>query len=170
MGPISVAVSNTPDGKFEYNGFIRNKDGTPFLRYVPFDPAVINDGGVILLYYWAQYPFENHTNFFMRNIFNRMQSEMFGIPMDRVKSEVGSVMGPIHVVLTDDMLTVCEEPKKMPRPEQKVPCGRSIHFLKARPCGNLRTDTTSFLPPCKITNYVMLPAITLTVILPLGAP
>lgn len=48
--PISVAVCDTPDGHYEYYGFVRNPDGSPMLKYVTFDPAVINDAGVIRLY------------------------------------------------------------------------------------------------------------------------
>lgn len=52
--PIGVAVCDTPAGKYQYYGFLKNPDGTPFLRYLPADPAVINDDGVIRLYYgWA---------------------------------------------------------------------------------------------------------------------
>lgn len=52
--PIGVAVCDTPAGKYEYLGFVRNPDGSPYLRYLPGDPAVINDGGVIRLYHgWA---------------------------------------------------------------------------------------------------------------------
>lgn len=52
--PIGVAVCDTPAGKYQYLGFLRNPDGSPFLRYLPADPAVINDNGVIRLYYgWA---------------------------------------------------------------------------------------------------------------------
>ena len=49
--PISVAVCDTPDGKYEYYGYVRNKDGTPFLEHLCFDPAVINDDGDIHIYF-----------------------------------------------------------------------------------------------------------------------
>lgn len=42
-GPISVAASNTPAGKYEYLGFVQNPDGTPFREKITFDPGVIND-------------------------------------------------------------------------------------------------------------------------------
>ena len=52
--PIHVAVCDTPDGKYEYYGEVRNPDGTPFMRKITFDPAVLNDGGKIRLYYgWS---------------------------------------------------------------------------------------------------------------------
>lgn len=46
-GPISVAVSDSPAGKYEYLGDVRNTDGTPFRSLITFDPGVINDDGVI---------------------------------------------------------------------------------------------------------------------------
>ncbi len=39
---ISVAVCDTPTGKYEYLGTLRNPDGSRFQRYLPGDPAVIN--------------------------------------------------------------------------------------------------------------------------------
>lgn len=54
-GPISVAVCDTPAGKYEYLGVVKNTDGTPLMKYVCFDPAVINDNGVIRVYYGTQY-------------------------------------------------------------------------------------------------------------------
>lgn len=55
-GPISVAVCDTPDGKYEYLGVVKYRDGTTFNKYVCFDPAVINDDGVIRLYYGTSTP------------------------------------------------------------------------------------------------------------------
>lgn len=51
---IGVAVCDSPAGKYKYYGFVRNQDGSPYLHYLPGDPAVINDDGVIRLYHgWA---------------------------------------------------------------------------------------------------------------------
>ena len=47
---VSVAVCDTPVGKYEYYGFVRNADGTVHKEYLMGDPAVINDDGVIRLY------------------------------------------------------------------------------------------------------------------------
>lgn len=47
---ISVAVSDTPGGRYEYLGYVRNADGSVYNRYLMGDPAVINDDGVIRLY------------------------------------------------------------------------------------------------------------------------
>ena len=35
-GPISVAVCDTPAGKYEYLGFVKYPDGTPMKKYVCF--------------------------------------------------------------------------------------------------------------------------------------
>ncbi len=63
FGPISVAVSESPAGPFEYIGFVRNPDGTPMKDYVCFDPGVLNDNGVIRVYYGTRYEFEESTDF-----------------------------------------------------------------------------------------------------------
>lgn len=52
--PISVAVSDKPQGPYTYLGHVQNKDKSLMMRYVCFDPAVINDDGVIRLYYGTQ--------------------------------------------------------------------------------------------------------------------
>ena len=38
-------------GKYEYYGYVRNPDGSPLRRFILHDPAVINDNGIIRLYY-----------------------------------------------------------------------------------------------------------------------
>ena len=47
---VHVAVCDTPTGRYEYYGFVRNPDGSVHNRYLMGDPAVINDDGVIRLY------------------------------------------------------------------------------------------------------------------------
>lgn len=112
-GPISVAVCDTPAGQYEYYGDVRYSDGRPFLRYIPFDPAVLNDNGRIYLSYgWG---FVMDTNmplikpvmpYVMRKIFNKSVQE--------IKSEEPlSVMGANVVELEGDMLTVKGEPKRI---------------------------------------------------------
>lgn len=106
---ISVAVCDTPDGKYEYYGFVRNPDGSPMLKYVTFDPAVINDDGVIRLYYGTWYPFHEYGKL-MDGIFHRIESRLFGKPVEEIKSYSDGIMGAIHVELADDMLTIKSEP------------------------------------------------------------
>lgn len=47
---VSVAVCDTPAGKYEYLGYVRNPDGSVHKKYLMGDPAVINDDGTIRLY------------------------------------------------------------------------------------------------------------------------
>ncbi|MGN0675278.1 MAG: family 43 glycosylhydrolase, partial [Oscillospiraceae bacterium] len=110
FGPISVAVCDTPAGKYEYIGYVRYPDGTPMKKYVCFDPGVINDNGTIRIYYGTQYDFEERDDFrnseelisSEMNMFNKSREEILGTPE--------SVMGPSMVTVGDDMLTVTSEP------------------------------------------------------------
>lgn len=68
-GPISVAVSDTPAGKYEYLGFVQNPDGTPFREKITFDPGVINDDGVIRLYFGTSYFFDEYRHFLTKGLY-----------------------------------------------------------------------------------------------------
>lgn len=107
FGPISVAVCDTPAGKYEYLGFVKNKDGSPMKKYVCFDPAVINDNGCIRIYYGTQYPYEE--DFPGKEKYIREEMEMFGKSREEILGTPESVMGPCTVTVGDDMLTVTEE-------------------------------------------------------------
>lgn len=51
---LKVAVCDTPVGRYEYLGFVRNADGSVHKTYLMGDPAVINDNGIIRLYFgWS---------------------------------------------------------------------------------------------------------------------
>ena len=106
---ISVAVCDIPDGKYEYYGFVRNLDGSPMVKYVTFDPSVINDDGVIRLYYGTWYPFHEYGRL-LDGIFHKVESNMFGKSVSEIKAYKDGIMGANHVVLADDMLTVKTEP------------------------------------------------------------
>lgn len=111
FGPISVAVCDTPAGKYEYLGFVRYPDGTPMSNYVCFDPCAFNDNGIIRIYYGTQYM--NESNEILAfdpdklaevcKRFNKSTEEVLGTP--------DNVNGACMVVLEDDMLTVKENPK-----------------------------------------------------------
>lgn len=111
--PISVAVSDRPDGQYAYLGFVRSLDGSPYMRYVCFDPAVINDEGTIRLYYGACYPFDNYANALTRRLFAHIEGPMFGRTVKEILSCPDGIMGAVTVVLKDDMLTVAEEAKRI---------------------------------------------------------
>ncbi|MBQ4232995.1 MAG: family 43 glycosylhydrolase [Lachnospiraceae bacterium] len=108
-GHISVAVSDSPAGPFEYLGFVRNPDGSRMMKYVCFDPAVINDDGVIRLYYGTQYGYEEDYPGDEKYI--EEEVGMFGRTREEILSYEDSINGPSVVVLEDDMLTVKEEAK-----------------------------------------------------------
>ena len=107
--PISVAVCDTPAGKYEFLGHVKNPDGSLMMRYVCFDPAVLNDNGVIRLYYGTQYGFEeDHPG---EEWVLETEQEMFGRTREEILSYPDSINGPVMAVLEDDMLTV-KEPAK----------------------------------------------------------
>ena len=109
--PISVAVCDSPDGRYEYLGIVRNPDGTPLTRYVCFDPAVINDNGTIRLYYGSNYPW------FDKLPFRWMRETAISIMSGRSRKEIRAVpegiMGAYHVTLADDMMTATIAPKRI---------------------------------------------------------
>lgn len=109
FGPISVAVCDTPAGKYEYLGYVRNKDGSPMQKYVCFDPGVINDNGIIRIYYGTQYPYEEAEDFPENEQYLKDEMEMFGKSREEILGTPDSVMGPCMVTVGDDMLTVTEE-------------------------------------------------------------
>lgn len=109
---VRVAVSDSPGGPFQFHGFVRTPDGQPYMRYICFDPAVINDNGTIRLYYGACYPFANMENFLTRKLLRTVESRIF----DRTVEEVsipGGISGAITVELEEDMLTVKGEGKRI---------------------------------------------------------
>ncbi|MDF2789023.1 MAG: hypothetical protein K0S80_2121 [Neobacillus sp.] len=115
---ISVAVCDTPAGKYEYYGFVRNVDGSLFKRFVPGDPGVINDNGVIRLYFgWSLALPENMINAGSGNGEGDMTEQLINAQMmlfrksrEEVVGEPEGVMGANTVTLADDMLTIASEP------------------------------------------------------------
>ncbi len=110
FGPISVAVCDTPAGKYKFHGFVRYKDGSIMNKFVCFDPGVINDNGTIRIYYGTQYDIEQKENWQNDESIISFEMEMFGKSREEILTTEGSVMGPCMVVVDDDMLTVKEEP------------------------------------------------------------
>ena len=113
VGPICVAVADTPTGPYEFLGFVRNKDGSPMEKYVPFDPAVLNDDGIIRLYYGTQYGVDNDPSVQREEEFENSLMEMFGKTREEIRSYPDNVNGPVVATLEDDMLTIKEEPKHL---------------------------------------------------------
>lgn len=106
FGPISVAVCDTPAGEYKYLGYVKWPDGTPMKKYVCFDPGLINDDGVIRLYYGTQYPYEEEPGFAEDEEKITLEMQMFNKSREEILGTPESVMGPSMVVLEDDMLTV----------------------------------------------------------------
>lgn len=128
--PIGVAVCNTPAGTYEYYGFVRNPDGSPYLRYLPHDPAVINDEGVIRLYHGyalSMKAAEGHGGQSgrpmpdfkamsvetRRQFLQRFEQMLFHRSAEELSSYAEDIMGANTVTLADDMLTVTSEPKRI---------------------------------------------------------
>ncbi len=114
--PISVAVCDKPDGRYEYLGTVKNPDGSTFMKYVNFDPAVINDDGVIRLYSGTWYGFEEPSQTRARGDILAQESEMFGKDMNHIEElwkANDSVFGPFHMTLADDMMTLTSEPVRV---------------------------------------------------------
>lgn len=110
-GAIKVAVSDNPAGPFDYHGTVHFKDGSVMMKYVCFDPAVINDDGVIRLYYGTQYGMEEEFGIDDPDVIQR-EMDMFGRTAEEIKSYYpDSINGPIVLTLEDDMLTVKDEPR-----------------------------------------------------------
>ncbi|MDR2782354.1 MAG: hypothetical protein LBB48_00670, partial [Treponema sp.] len=128
--PLSVAVCDTPAGKYEFYGHVQNPDGTPFRRFLMSDPGLINDGGIIRLYYgWslsstagkahlgeeAQIP-EQYRQFQTVNpqeALIQAQMMLFKKTREEITSETQGVMGANTAVLAGDMLTVIEGPVRI---------------------------------------------------------
>ena len=126
-GPLHVAVSDSPAGPFEYYGAVRNQDGSVFHEGITFDPGVMNDDGVIRLYYgWSlSLPkeviiasgvtapdFDPSTNPLMVQLKN-IEMKMFEKSEEEIDNTPNGIMGANVVVLDDDMLTVKEAPKRI---------------------------------------------------------
>lgn len=120
---IHVAVCDTPCGKYEYLGYVKYPDGSKMMKFIPGDPAVINDNGVIRLYYgWSLSLVAAEANTGSAAQITQVPPEhlqpvevqLFKRPIEDVKaSEGGSLMGAVVCILDDDMLTVKTEPKRI---------------------------------------------------------
>lgn len=108
--PVSVAVADEPNGHYEYLGIVRDSEGNPLTKYVCFDPAVLNDDGVIRLYYGTYYGFAHR----MPPVAARkIMEKLFGRTAEEIRAVKGEVDGACMVELEDDMLTARTEPVKI---------------------------------------------------------
>jgi Glycosyl hydrolases family 43. len=127
--PISVAVCDTPAGKYEYYGFVRHADGSPLKRFILHDPAVINDNGIIRLYYGyslssklakahghetaqAQNVEEKPTAISQEGMVSALMM-VFHKTREEIESEPDGIMGANAATLADDMLTITSGPVRI---------------------------------------------------------
>ena len=110
FGPMSVAVSDRPEGPFEYLSDIKYKDGTPVLKYLTNDPAVINDNGRIYLYYGWGFVMD-FRNPVCKPLFDFVLSKLCNRSLAEVKKTQPSILSCAVVELEADMCTVKGESK-----------------------------------------------------------
>ena len=154
--PISVAVSDKPDGKYEYHGYVKNEDGSIFNKKIPFDPAVINDEGTIRLYFGWGLTVSRSKLPFINKIIYRTMSNMFNKNVEEIETEQEGIMGAFTVELSGDMLTVKKEPKRIV-PSQFDNKGTSFEghaFFEASSIRKLWVCITLYMPPKIIMNFV----------------
>ena len=109
---MSVAVSDTPNGKFEFLGHVKYPDGRLLKDFVIFDPALLNDNGVIRLYYGMWYDFEENPKYSKEESIKK-QVETFKKSKEEIENSPDGVMGAVTVELCDDMVTIKGEPKRI---------------------------------------------------------
>ena len=110
FGPMSVAVSDKPEGPFAYLGDIRYPDGRPVLDYLTNDPAVLNDNGRIWLYYgWGLG--RDFRSKLLKPLYSFVLSKLCNRSMREIREAKPSVLSCAVVELEDDMLTVKSAPK-----------------------------------------------------------
>lgn len=111
FNPVSVAVCDTPDGKYEYLGIVRNADGTPMWRYVCFDPGVINDNGTVRLYFGTYYPWFRQVSDPKER--EKLYCETYGRTPEALHAVPEGIDGAYCVTLADDMLTAVGTPVRI---------------------------------------------------------
>lgn len=125
-GPISVAVCDTPAGEFQYYGDVHYPDGRPLQRFIPFDPAVLNDNGRIWLTYGWGLGMDTHAPW-MRPVMPFVMGRIFNKSVSEIRSEEPqSVLGANIVELCDDMLTVKSEPARILPALNNAPKGSGL--------------------------------------------
>ena len=110
FGPMAVAVSDKPEGPFTYLSDIKYKDGTPVLKYLTNDPAVINDDGKIYLYYGWGF-IKDFRNPVLKPLYNFVLSKLCNRSLADIRKTKPSILSCAVVELEDDMCTVKGEPK-----------------------------------------------------------
>jgi hypothetical protein len=84
---IRCAVADRPEGPYQFHGYVRHPDGRILTEFMPFDPALLNDGGRILLYYGFTPPFPIHGEYDKNSpgcIFTELEDDMLTIKGDLI--------------------------------------------------------------------------------------
>ncbi|MBR4470504.1 MAG: family 43 glycosylhydrolase [Erysipelotrichaceae bacterium] len=110
FGPMSVAVSDRPEGPFDYLGDIRYPDGRPVLDYLTNDPAVLNDNGRIWFYYgWGLG--RDFRSRILKPLYEFVLSKLCNRTLKQIKESRPSILSCAVVELEEDMMTVKTKPK-----------------------------------------------------------
>lgn len=110
FGPMAVAVSDRPEGPFEYRSDIKYQDGSPVLKYLTNDPAVINTDGKIYLYYgWGLG--RDFRNPVLKPLYNFVLSKLCNRSLADIRKTKPSILSCAVAELEADMCTVKGEPK-----------------------------------------------------------
>lgn len=131
FGPISVAVCDSPAGKYQYLGYVKFADGTPMKKYVCFDPAAMNDNGVIRLYYGTQYLGESNDILAKDPVRIKGVMDRFNKTAEEILATKDNVNGPSTLELEDDMLTVKKGPAHIIPYETKGTSFEGHEFFEA---------------------------------------
>lgn len=85
---LSVAVSDSPAGPYDFYGHIQNPDGTLFKEEFPYDPSVLyEDSEHIYLYYGFSFlwPIKEHMRGSRGGMMVRLKSDMITVDCEPVK-------------------------------------------------------------------------------------
>lgn len=126
FGPMSVAVADSPAGPFEYLSDIRYSDGSSVLNFLTNDPAVINDGGRIWLYYgWGLG--RDFSNKLLKPLYNYVLHKLCNRSLKDIKGAIPSILSCAVVELEDDMCTVKGVPKAVLDSKTTAKKGTSLY-------------------------------------------
>lgn len=117
---MSVAVCDTPNGKFEFLGNVQYKDGTIVKDFLMFDPGVFNDNGRIFMYYG------------FNSFGNELPLDKQGPFHDKTKEQIlENPYRSAYVELENDMITVKHKPRQLLPHETKGTSFEGHTFFEA---------------------------------------
>jgi len=110
FGPMSVAVSEKPEGPFDYLGDVQYPDGTPVLKFLTNDPAVLSDNGRVYLYYgWGLG--RDFSSKWLSPLYHLVERKLFNRSMREIRETKPSILSCAVVEMEKDMITVKDSPK-----------------------------------------------------------